>query len=243
MRPSVAFCASCECSIHSDHHLSQPLSAFRKVCICTQHQSSLHCMWLMRRVELCVCRRWEVKTWVRTHLSMPVNTSTVQRRRQTYRGNLSIVPGGCSRSRSCGRRLLSRRLHGGRLPQLPVGLQGGEVVDRCKLNQGGEDEGKANSDEPIHCCGVRNFGEGVAGADTERGHGQDGGDPCAQEGDRRQEHAAHTDGLVTIWVSLNFKEDILWNIPGSSLQTVGWWDRYHLSVCASHMKLEQDAVS
>ena len=154
---------------------------------------------------------------------MHANTSTGERRGQTYWGNLSIVPSGCRRSCSCSRCLLSRRLHGGRLPQLPIGLQGGEVVDRCKLDQGGEDEGKANGDEPIHCCGVRNFGEGVAGADAERGHGQDGGDPCVQEGDRRQEHAAHTDRLVEIWVSLNFTEDILWNIPGSSLQIVVMW--------------------
>ena len=99
---------------------------------------------------------------------------------QTYRGNFSVGPRGRGRRRSCSRRLLSRHLHHRRLAQLPVGLQGGEVVDGGKLDQGGEDEGKANGDEPIHGCGVGHFGEGVAGADTERRHGQDGGDTCTQ---------------------------------------------------------------
>lgn len=106
---------------------------------------------------------------------------------QTYWRNLSIVPCGRSWSCSCSRCLLSRCLHGCCLPQLPVGLQCGEVVDGRKLNQGREDEGKANSNEPIHGCGVRNFGKGVAGANTECCHGQDSGDTCITR--RRQKLA------------------------------------------------------
>lgn len=109
--------------------------------------------------------------------------------RQPHRGDLCIVPSG--RRRGCGGgrggRFLCRRLHGGRFPQLPVGLQGGEVVDGRKLDQGREDEGEADGDEPIHGGGVRNFGQGVAGADTESCHGQDGGDACTGRGEERWE--------------------------------------------------------
>lgn len=102
--------------------------------------------------------------------------------RQTHRGNLRVVPSrrrrGCGRH--CSRRLLGRRFHCSRLPQLPVGLQGGEVVDGRELDQGGEDESEADCDEPIHGRGVGNFGQGVAGADAESRHGQDGGDACGR---------------------------------------------------------------
>lgn len=110
--------------------------------------------------------------------SFGINAQKESNLRQTHRGNLCIVPGGRSRGHSSSCRLLSCRFHCGRLPQLPVGLQGGEVVDGCKLDQGGKDERKADCNEPIHGCGVRNFGQGVAGTDTESCHGQDRGDAC-----------------------------------------------------------------
>lgn len=56
----------------------------------------------------------------------------------------------------------------------------GEVVDCGKFNEGREDKGIADSDEPVHSCGVGHFGKGVPGADTECGHGQDGGHSCRE---------------------------------------------------------------
>lgn len=106
----------------------------------------------------------------------------LKEKQKTYCGNFSVVACGCSRSCSCGRRLLSRRLHRCRLPHLPVGLQGGEVVDGRKLDEGGEDEGEADGDEPVHGRRVGDFGEGVSGADAECCHGEDGGDTCGDRG-------------------------------------------------------------
>lgn len=55
-------------------------------------------------------------------------------------------------------------------------MKGGEVVDSRKLNEGGEDKGKANGNEPIHSRCVGDFWEGVASTDAERCHGQDSSD-------------------------------------------------------------------
>lgn len=68
-----------------------------------------------------------------------------------------------------------------------------EVVDCGKFNESREDKGIADSDEPVHGCGVGHFGKGVPGADTKCGHGQDGGHSCremhrqngCEESDRR----------------------------------------------------------
>ena len=57
-----------------------------------------------------------------------------------------------------------------------VGLQGGEVVDRRKLNQRERHEGEAHGDEPVHGGGVGDLGQRVAGADAQGGHGQDRSD-------------------------------------------------------------------
>ena len=54
----------------------------------------------------------------------------------------------------------------------------GEIVDCGKLDEGWENEGVADGDEPVHSCGVGHFRERVPGADTERGHGQDSGHSC-----------------------------------------------------------------
>lgn len=64
----------------------------------------------------------------------------------------------------------------------------GEVVDGGELDEGREDEGVADGDEPVHGCGIGHFGEGVPGADTERGHGQDRCHSCTTD--------AHTDYSV-----------------------------------------------
>lgn len=56
----------------------------------------------------------------------------------------------------------------------------GEVVDCGKFNEGREDKGIADSDEPVHSGGVGHFGKGVPGADTECGHGQNGGHSCRE---------------------------------------------------------------
>lgn len=56
------------------------------------------------------------------------------------------------------------------------GLHSGEVVDSGEFDKSGEDEGEADSNEPVHSSGIRDFGERVAGTDAQRGHGQNGGD-------------------------------------------------------------------
>ena len=63
----------------------------------------------------------------------------------------------------------------GRLLFGPLSLCVGEVVDGSKLDEGREDKGKADGNEPVHRGGVRDLGEGVASTDTECRHGQDGG--------------------------------------------------------------------
>ena len=55
-------------------------------------------------------------------------------------------------------------------------LQGGEVVDRRELDERGGHEGEADGDEPVHGGGVGHLGQRLAGADAQRGHGEDGGD-------------------------------------------------------------------
>lgn len=35
----------------------------------------------------------------------------------------------------------------------------GEVVDRGKFDEGREDEGVADGDEPVHSCGIGHFGK------------------------------------------------------------------------------------
>lgn len=50
-----------------------------------------------------------------------------------------------------------------------------EVIDGGKLNQSGEDEGVADSDEPVHGSGVGNLGKGVPGAYTQCCHRENGG--------------------------------------------------------------------
>lgn len=56
----------------------------------------------------------------------------------------------------------------------------GEVVDCGKFDEGREDEGIADGDEPVHSCGIGHFRKWVPGADTEGGHGQDGGHTCGE---------------------------------------------------------------
>ena len=46
----------------------------------------------------------------------------------------------------------------------------GEVVDGGKLDEGGEDEGVADGDEPVHGGGVGHLGQRVTRADAEGGH-------------------------------------------------------------------------
>lgn len=53
-----------------------------------------------------------------------------------------------------------------------------EVVDRGKLNKGREDKGIADSNKPVHSCGISHFRERVPGTDTESGHGQHSGHSC-----------------------------------------------------------------
>lgn len=50
----------------------------------------------------------------------------------------------------------------------------GEVVDSGELDEGREDKGIANSNEPVHSRGVGHLWKGVPSADTESGHGQHG---------------------------------------------------------------------
>ena len=54
----------------------------------------------------------------------------------------------------------------------------GEVVDSGKLNQGRENEGVADSDKPVHGCGVRYLGQRVTGTDTQRSHSEHSGHTC-----------------------------------------------------------------
>lgn len=56
----------------------------------------------------------------------------------------------------------------------------GEVVDCGKFNEGREDKGIADSDEPVHSCGIGHFRKGVPGTDTECGHSQDSGHSCRE---------------------------------------------------------------
>lgn len=162
-----------------DHHFSQNCSAYcvRSVSVHYTNNPTAEC-------NIAPWEKWQkivpAVLWLGTNLSMHAKAPSVCR---TYWGNLAIVPRGCSRSCGCGRCLLSRCLNRCCFPQLPVGLQGGKVVDGRKLDQGREDEGKAHGDEPIHGRGIRNFWEGVAGADTECCHSQDGSDTCMQGGD------------------------------------------------------------
>lgn len=51
----------------------------------------------------------------------------------------------------------------------------GEVVDSSEFDEGGEDECVAHGNEPIHGCSVGHFRQGVAGTDTQSGHGQHSG--------------------------------------------------------------------
>lgn len=53
-----------------------------------------------------------------------------------------------------------------------------EIVDGGKLDEGGEHEGVAHSDEPVHSSGVGHFGQRVSSADAQSCHGQDGGHSC-----------------------------------------------------------------
>lgn len=53
----------------------------------------------------------------------------------------------------------------------------GEVVDRCKLNQGREDKGIAHRHEPVHGGGIGHLREGVSSTDAQGGHGEHSGDP------------------------------------------------------------------
>lgn len=57
----------------------------------------------------------------------------------------------------------------------------GKVVDGGKLNESREDKGIADGDKPVHGGGVGHLGEGVPGADTERGHGQHSRHSCKGE--------------------------------------------------------------
>lgn len=50
-----------------------------------------------------------------------------------------------------------------------------EVIDGGKLNQSGEDEGVADSDEPVHGSGVRNFRQRVPRTDAQSCHCQNSG--------------------------------------------------------------------
>lgn len=75
----------------------------------------------------------------------------------------------------CG--LRSRRTFG----QRPFGTSNlciSEVVHRSKFDEGGEDEGEADGDEPVHGRGIRDLGKRMTGADAQRRHGEDGGDAC-----------------------------------------------------------------
>lgn len=77
------------------------------------------------------------------------------------------------------RRGLGHRGTFGRPPLPSLNLRLGEVVHSGKFDEGREDECEAYSYEPVHCCGVRDLGEGVASADAQRRHGQNSGDTCS----------------------------------------------------------------
>lgn len=53
---------------------------------------------------------------------------------------------------------------------LSVGLHSGEVVHSSEFNEGGEDEGEADSDEPVHGGGVGDFWQRVSSANTQSRH-------------------------------------------------------------------------
>lgn len=63
---------------------------------------------------------------------------------KNYRNNFSITSGRC-----CGR----STGHVGP-PKFLIGLQGGEIVDSSKLDQGRKDKCEADSDEPVHGGGI-----------------------------------------------------------------------------------------
>lgn len=48
----------------------------------------------------------------------------------------------------------------------------GEVVDCGEFDEGGEDEGVADRNEPVHGGGVSHFRQRVSSTDAERGHGE-----------------------------------------------------------------------
>ena len=52
----------------------------------------------------------------------------------------------------------------------------GEVVHRGELDEGGEDEGEAHGDEPVHGGGVGNLGKGVPRTYTQCCHSKNSGD-------------------------------------------------------------------
>lgn len=55
-----------------------------------------------------------------------------------------------------------------------------EVIDSGELDQGGEDKGVADSDEPVHGSGVGYLGKGVPCTYTQCGHSEDGGNTWKQ---------------------------------------------------------------
>ena len=56
------------------------------------------------------------------------------------------------------------------------------------LDEGGEDEGEADGDEPVHGGGVGHLGQRLAGADAQRCHGEDGGDAWRFQGGSGDQH-------------------------------------------------------
>lgn len=60
---------------------------------------------------------------------------------------------------------------------IPCPAAFGEVVDRCKLNQGREDKGIAHRHEPVHGGGIGHLREGVSSTDAQGGHGKHSSDP------------------------------------------------------------------
>lgn len=60
---------------------------------------------------------------------------------------------------------------------IPCPAAFGEVVDRCKLNQGREDKGIAHCHEPVHGSGIGHLRKGVSSTDAQGGHGKHSGDP------------------------------------------------------------------
>lgn len=59
-----------------------------------------------------------------------------------------------------------------RLLSIPRPAPLGEVVHCGELDEGREDEGVADRDEPVHGGGVRHLGQRVPSADAEGGHGE-----------------------------------------------------------------------